>query len=108
MNQEYTRRQAIQQPLLSILRLIILRKWYEQRLKKVLRDRGISVKKLSTVRRESEVGIQLADALAGLIRYHYDNPDRKDAKKWFDKLKKDKKLVAEFTFDTDAARKLLP
>lgn len=83
-------------------------KWYEQRLKKVLRDRGISVKKLRTVRRQSEVGIQLADALAGLIRYYYDNPEKEDAKKWFNKLRKNGKLVAEFTFDTEAAKKLLP
>jgi hypothetical protein len=83
-------------------------KWYEARLKKVLRDRGIAVKKLITVRSESEVGIQLADALAGLIRYHYDNPEEIDAKKWFKKLKRDKKLVAEFIFDTEAAKKLLP
>lgn len=70
-------------------------KWYEHKLKKVLRDKGITVKKLKTVRSKSEVGIQLADALASLIRYYHDNPDEKDAKKWFNKLKKDKKLSFE-------------
>ena len=72
-------------------------KWYERRLKKVLRDKRISVKKLRTVRKGSApIGLQLADALAGLVRYYFDNPDRKDAKKWFNKFKKDKKLSSQF------------
>ncbi len=70
-------------------------KWYEHKLKKVLRDKGIAIKKLKTVRSKSEVGIQLADALASLIRYYYDNPEGKDAKKWFNKLKKEKKISFE-------------
>lgn len=72
-------------------------KWYERRLKKVLRDKGISVRKLRTVRNEiSQPGIQLADALAGLVRYHFDNPNAKDAAKWFGKLEKEKKLQGQF------------
>jgi len=70
-------------------------KWYEHKLKKVLRDKGIAVRKLRTVRSKSEVGIQLADCPASLIRYYYDNPEEKDAKKWFLKLKKEKKLSFE-------------
>ncbi len=70
-------------------------KWYEHKLKKVLRDKGIAIKKLKTVRSKSEVGIQLADCLASLIRYYHDNPEEKDAKKWFNKLKKEKKLSFE-------------
>lgn len=70
-------------------------KWYEHKLKKVLRDKGIAVKKLKTVRSKSEVGIQLADCLASLIRYYHDNPEEKDAKKWFNKLKREKKLSFE-------------
>src|SRR3989344_9405471 len=46
---------------------------YENKLKKVLKDKGIAIKKLRTVRSKSEVGIQLADALASLIRYYHDN-----------------------------------
>ena len=67
-------------------------RWYELRLKKVLRDKGVSVKKLKTVRSETNLGIQLADALAGLMRYHFDNPEALDAKKWYDKLKKTQKI----------------
>lgn len=70
-------------------------KWYEHKLKKVLRDKGIALKKLRTVRSRSEVGIQLADCLASLIRYYHDNLEEKDAKKWFNKLKKEKKLSFE-------------
>lgn len=74
-------------------------KWYERRLKKVLRDRGISVKKLKTVRNEvSHPGIQLADSLAGLFRYHFENPKAEDAKKWVGRFKKTKKLLSQQTF----------
>ena len=67
-------------------------RWYELRLKKVLRDKGVSVKKLRTVKSDTNLGIQLADALAGLARYHFDNPDAPDAKKWFNKYKKAQKI----------------
>lgn len=78
-------------------------KWYERKLKKILRDKGVSVKKLRTVRNEaSQPGIQLADALAGLVRYHIDNPQKKDAKRLFRELKKNKKLWAQFIFEAEA------
>lgn len=48
--------------------------WYEKRLKKTLRDKGISVKKIRTLNDESSAGLRLVDALAGLIRSHYDKP----------------------------------
>lgn len=72
-------------------------KWYERKLKKVLRDKKISVKKIRTVRKAgAPAGLQLADALAGLVRYHFDNPKGEDAKRWFLKFKRDKKLSAQF------------
>ena len=72
---------------------------YGRKLKKVLRDKGISVRKLRTVRNEKlHPGIQLADALAGLTRYHFDNPEKKDAKQWFHRLKKEKKFFAQIVF----------
>ncbi|MBI4252638.1 DUF3800 domain-containing protein [Candidatus Uhrbacteria bacterium] len=49
-------------------------KWVERQLKKVLRDNGISVKKLKTVRQESSAGVRLADAIAGLSRTYFDDP----------------------------------
>lgn len=82
-------------------------RWYEQRLKKILRDRAISVKTLKTVRSESSLGIQMADCLAGLIRRYYESPEEQDPKRWYNKLKKDKKLVIEMAFNTEAAKSLL-
>lgn len=82
-------------------------KWYEHKLKKILRDKGISVKILKTVRNNSSLGIQLADCLAGLIRRYYDNPVEPGPKRWFRKLKKDKKLTMELHFETGAVEKLL-
>jgi hypothetical protein len=76
-------------------------KWYGRKLKKVLRDKGVSVKKLRAVRNEmSHPGIQLADAVAGLIRYCYDNPQKIDSNRLFKKLKKEKKLLGQFLFES--------
>jgi len=49
-------------------------KWYERRLKKTLRDKEVSVKKLKTAKDEAEPALRLADALAGLVRSYYDKP----------------------------------
>lgn len=49
-------------------------KWYERQIKKTLRDSGISVRQLKTVRDQAVPAIRLADALAGLIRLYFDNP----------------------------------
>lgn len=48
--------------------------WYAHRFKKVLRDKGVSVKKIQTARDESRAGLRLADAVAGLARSYHDNP----------------------------------
>lgn len=57
-------------------------KWVELKLKKILRDKGISVKKLRTLRHRSSPGVRLADALAGLTRAYYDNPKGKARPLW--------------------------
>jgi len=49
-------------------------KWFERRIKGSLRSRGISLKKLRMLNDASSPGLRLADALAGLIRSHYDSP----------------------------------
>ncbi|MBI2008288.1 DUF3800 domain-containing protein [Candidatus Amesbacteria bacterium] len=70
-------------------------KWYLNALKKMLRDRGTSVKKLVSARKdESYPGLRVADCLAGLIRYHYDH-SKSNAERWVKKLKKEKKLIFE-------------
>ncbi|MES2023429.1 MAG: DUF3800 domain-containing protein [Patescibacteria group bacterium] len=48
---------------------------YERKLKKVLRDKGISVKKLKTASDESFPALRVADAVAGIIRYRDEFPD---------------------------------
>ena len=48
-------------------------RWYEKQLKKTLRDKGVSVKKIKTLNDKSSAGLRLADALAGLARSHCDN-----------------------------------
>jgi hypothetical protein len=73
-------------------------KWYELSLKKALRDKGISVRKLKTVNDKSQPGVQVADCLAGLVRRHYDDQTEDNPKKWFNKLKKDKKLTMQLLF----------
>jgi len=62
-------------------------KWYAQQLKKLLRDKHITVNKIKTANSKSQPLIRLADCLAGLIRYHYSNPQAKDAKKLFNLIK---------------------
>lgn len=57
-------------------------RWVERQLKKVLRDKGISVKKLKTVRSNSSPGIRLADALAGVSRSYHDDPEGKAKILW--------------------------
>lgn len=72
-------------------------KWYNQRLKKLLRDKGVSVKKIVTIRKnESSPGVRVADCLAGLVRTHFDNPDSL-ASKLYSKLKKANKVKFELT-----------
>jgi hypothetical protein len=53
---------------------------YERKFKKVLRDKGISVKKLRTANDESYPALRLADAIAGAVRYRYENGDDKRIK----------------------------
>lgn len=67
-------------------------KWYSRQLKKVLRDKGVSVKKIRTMRDEASAGLRLADALAGLARSYYDKPTR-DVKKLYEML--ENKITAQ-------------
>ncbi|MCX6783692.1 MAG: DUF3800 domain-containing protein [candidate division WWE3 bacterium] len=68
-------------------------RWYEQKLKKVLRDRGIEVWRLKTVRSTGNVGIQLADSIAGLVRYCYDKPNEELAQSLLKKLQKKQRIA---------------
>lgn|SRR3990167_3888845 len=47
-------------------------KKYESKIKKILRDKGVSVKKIKIMKDEKSVGLRIADMVAGLARSHYD------------------------------------
>lgn len=76
-------------------------RWYERKLKKVLRDKGLSIKKLKTVRSQSYPAIQLADVLAGLARYCADNPNDRQANLWLNRFKRTHKLFAQIIFESN-------
>lgn len=61
-------------------------KRYEKRIKKILRDNGLSLKKLKTANDTSEAGLRLADAVAGLCRWHFDGKNQELADKYYKKL----------------------
>ena len=54
----------------------------ERQFKKVLRDKGITVRNLRTERHASSPGIRVADALAGLSRAYYDKRSKKAERLW--------------------------
>lgn len=58
-------------------------KWYALRLKKVLRDQGVSVKKIRTGNDESYPCLRLADAFAGLTRAYWNDLDNKKARELY-------------------------
>ncbi len=70
-------------------------KWYERKIKKILRDKMMAVKKLKTVRDESEAGIRLADLLAGLARWHFEDVKRDKIEKYYQRLRSKILVVIE-------------
>lgn len=47
-------------------------RWIEGKIKKNLRDRGLSIEKIKTVSDESEAIIRIADAIENVVRLYYD------------------------------------
>ena len=70
-------------------------KWYENKIKKVLRDKGVSIKKLKTVRSSQCAGARLADMVAGLARSYFDKKSSEKLDKYYKKLKKKLIVVIE-------------
>ena len=68
-------------------------KRYERKMKKVLRDKGISSRKLKTVDDSRYAGIRVADALAGLFRAYFDGKEHRMVREWCEKLKKKHKVL---------------
>lgn len=70
-------------------------RWYERKIKKILKDKNISVKKLKTVKINQYAGIRLADMIAGLSRSYFDNKNLERISKYYTILKKKIILVIE-------------
>jgi len=63
-------------------------KWYERRIKKILRDKGISTKKVKTVKSSQYAGIRLADMIAGLSRSYFDKKNLNKIEKYYQRLQR--------------------
>ena len=63
-------------------------KWYERNIKKVLRSKGMTVKKLKTVKASQYSGIRLADMIAGLTRSYFDKKNMYRIEKFYKRLNK--------------------
>ncbi len=63
-------------------------KWYERKIKNILRNKGISVRKLKTVKASQYAGIRLADMVAGLARSYFDEKNLTKISKYYKKLEK--------------------
>lgn len=67
-------------------------KQYANRIKKVLRDKNVSVKKLRTIRDEQCAGVRVADAMAGLARAYFDEKPSLKVKSWYARFRR-KKII---------------
>ena len=63
-------------------------KWYEKRIKNILRSKSFSVSKLRTVKSSQFPCIRIADMVAGLTRTYYDSKNINKIEKYFLALKK--------------------
>lgn len=63
-------------------------KWYAKKIKKILRYKGISVRKLKMVKGSQYAGIRLADMIAGLSRSYFDKKNLKRIFGYYQKLQK--------------------
>jgi len=63
-------------------------KWYERKIKKTLRDKGISTKKLRTVKSSQNAGVRVADMVAGLSRSYFDKKNLDRISKYYRRLQK--------------------
>ena len=61
-------------------------KSYERKIKKVLRDKGVSIRKFKTVNDKQFAGIRLADMVAGLSRSYFDKKNLDKILKYYKRL----------------------
>lgn len=62
--------------------------WYERRLKKILRDKGLLLKRLKTARISEYAGSRIADLAAGLCRWYFDNKHHEKIDSYYEQLRK--------------------
>lgn len=63
-------------------------KWYERKIKNILRSKSFSVHKLKTVKSSQYPCIRIADMSAGLIRSFYDSKNLNKIEKYYKRLEK--------------------
>ena len=63
-------------------------RWYGLKIKKVLRDKGVSVRKVRTVNDDQIACVRLADMVAGLCRSYFDKKNDKRFSKYCKALEK--------------------
>lgn len=63
-------------------------KWFERKVKFILRNKKMSVRKLRTAKDEQYAGLRIADMVAGLTRAYFDKKNPKRFDKYFKKLEK--------------------
>lgn len=86
---EYALRHLVVEP--NIRGIIIdgrKNKSYARKLKKVLRDKGISVRKLRTADDKAYPVLRIADACAGIVRYRMENPDSQKVNELYKMIEK--------------------
>jgi len=66
-------------------------RWYGLKIKKVLRDRGVSARKVKMIKDDQMACVRLADMVAGLSRSHFDRKNEKNLQKYYKIL--EKKLI---------------
>lgn len=66
-------------------------RWYALKIKKVLRDKGVSASKIRMVKDDQVACVRLADMVAGLSRSHFDKKSEKRLRNYYKIL--EKKLV---------------
>jgi hypothetical protein len=69
-------------------------KTYTARVKKILRNKNITTKKIRGIKDEASPGIRVADMCAGLSRYYYDNKSEQSSI-MFNKLKSKIEIIFE-------------
>jgi len=63
-------------------------KWYERKIKKILRSKNFSARKLKTVKSSQYAGIRLADMAAGLARSYFDGKNLERIEPFYRRLEK--------------------